>query len=561
MDRSSIGRLLFLVVGAILAFTVLPRLFQGSGKVQPLGNENLVVPVERAPDRRCQLWTKEFHAELSSRSATLTRFQLLPAKYRKKGHAYDVVTTPDVESRRQLRFDWRNPAVNGKPEDWLVPSNLVDYELVAQTATSCEFRFENERVEIREVVSTTGRPYELEAKATVKNKADRPLKHALVVHTDTWRTEKEQHAGWFQVSPLITHVECISNDGTAARKRIEDFGADAFKEFPPTPLAKGDWLQPPGSPALAGVSNAYFSHALVPLAGPVAPVCQLQVEERWDPSRYPSRTDDPHGGAMFRARLAYPPRELKPGEGDTVRILTYVGPKERSVLEAAAGGGHRLIDLIDLGFFSAIAKILVDFLLKVHSVIPNWGIAIILLTITARVLMFPLTLPSVKQMIRMRELKPEMDALNEKFKDDAQAKGLAQMELWRKHNVNPLKGCLPQLASMPVWFALYTTLQTAVELYNIPFLWFPDLSESDPLFILPFVIGFTNYLQQKLMPMQGDPAQQKMMLYLMPGMFIVMMLFLPSGLGVYMFTNGVLGILQQQAVEWHAKRALSATKK
>jgi YidC/Oxa1 family membrane protein insertase len=205
--------------------------------------------------------------------------------------------------------------------------------------------------------------------------------------------------------------------------------------------------------------------------------------------------------------------------------------------------------------------VLVAFLLKVHSVVPNWGLAIIVLTITARTLLFPLTLPGVKQMIRMRELKPEIDALNEKFKDDAQGKGLAQMELWRKHNVNPLKGCLPQMASMPVWFALYTTLQTAVELYNIPFLWFPDLSGPDPLFILPFVIGGTNFLQQRLMPMQGDPAQQKMMLYLMPGIFVVMMLFLPSGLGVYMFTNGVLGILQQQAVEWHARRALASGKK
>ena len=171
-------------------------------------------------------------------------------------------------------------------------------------------------------------------------------------------------------------------------------------------------------------------------------------------------------------------------------------------------------------------------------------------------LRFPLTLPGIKQMIKMRELKPEMDALNEKFKDDAQQKGLAQMELWRKHNVNPLKGCLPQLTSMPVWFALYTTLQTAVELYNIPFLWFPDLSASDPLFILPFVIGATSFLQQKLMPPQGDPAQQKMMLYFMPAMFTVFMLFLPAGLGVYMFTNGVLGILQQQGVEWHARRSL-----
>ena len=161
-------------------------------------------------------------------------------------------------------------------------------------------------------------------------------------------------------------------------------------------------------------------------------------------------------------------------------------------------------------------------------------------------------------MIQMRELKPEMDKLNERYKDDAQAKGLAQMELWKKHGVNPMKGCLPQLASMPVWFALYTTLQTAVELYNIPFLWFPDLSEPDPLYLLPFIIGATYFVQQKMMPMQGgDPAQQKMMLYFMPAMFTVFMLFLPAGLGVYMFTNSILGIAQQQLVERHAKHSLA----
>ena len=263
---------------------------------------------------------------------------------------------------------------------------------------------------------------------------------------------------------------------------------------------------------------------------------------------------------MYRARLAYAPRALPPGKTDEFHLLAYVGPKERKTLEAAGGGNKGFSELIDLGFFSAIAKILVAFLLKVHSVVPNWGVAIIVLTITARTLLFPMTLPSIKSMIKMRELKPEMDALNEKFKDDAQAKGLAQMELWRKHNVNPLKGCLPQLASMPVWFPLYTTLQTAVELFNIPFLWFPDLSAKDPLYILPFVIGGTSFMQQKMMPMQGDPAQQKMLLYFMPGMFVVMMLFLPSGLGVYMFTNGLLGIIQQQLVGRHAKRALARGK-
>lgn len=557
MER--VGRFLFIAVGLILAFTVLPKFFGGSSERQPLGADNVKAASTRPPERFCDLWGQTLHARLSSRSATLTRFELLPAKYRKNDKPIDLSTTPDIESRRQLRFSWRNPAANVKEEDWLVPTDLLDFEIKASSQTSCDFSYKNERVEITEHVATTGRPYELEVTTTITNRAERPLRHALTVHTDAWRTDREQHAGFFQVSPLITHTECVSEDGTATRKRIEDFGASSFKEFPHTKLAQGDWFEAPGKAAIAAVSNAYFSHALVPLKGPT-PVCQLQVEERWDPSKYKSRSDDPNGGAMYRARLAYPPAELAPGKSETIKVLAYIGPKERTILEEAGGGGHQLIELIDLGFFSAIAKVLVAFLLKVHSWVPNWGIAIIVLTITARVLMFPLTLPGIKQMIKMRELKPEMDALNEKFKDDAQQKGLAQMELWRKHNVNPLKGCLPQLASMPVWFALYTTLQTAVELYNIPFLWFPDLSEPDRLFILPFVIGATNFLQQKMMPMQGDPAQQKMMLYLMPGMFIVMMLFLPAGLGVYMFTNGVLGILQQQAVEWHARRALGVSK-
>jgi YidC/Oxa1 family membrane protein insertase len=284
------------------------------------------------------------------------------------------------------------------------------------------------------------------------------------------------------------------------------------------------------------------------VSSPSAPVCQLLIEEH--------KVGDPeHDGAIYRTRLAYPGVDLAPGASSTYSVLGFAGPKERSVLAAAGGGNHNFSELIDLGFFSIIAKVLVQFLLTVHSVIPNWGIAIIILTVTARTLLFPLTLPGIRGAIKMRELKPEMDALNEKFKNDAQAKGLAQMELWRKHNVNPLKGCLPQMASMPVWFALYTTLQTAVELYHIPFLWFPDLSAADPYYILPFVIGGTSYMQQRMMPQQGDPAQQTMM-KLMPLMFTVFMLFLPSGLGVYMFTNGLLGILQQQGVEWHARRTL-----
>jgi YidC/Oxa1 family membrane protein insertase len=568
MERGNLARLLLIGALVILSFTVLPDLFGGGSsgrqalKAEGLASRDLAPKSGTRPaESLCRIFTPEFRAELSTRSGTVKRFELVTAKYTKHGVPIALATTPDVESRRQLRVHYSNPAAGVKAEDWLVRTDLIDYELVASTPTSCEFRYRDERVEIIELFKATGRPYELELTTTLKNLADRPLAHAVTVHSDVWRTHQETTPGFLQSTYLITHVECVpEGDESATRLRPEDFAADKFAAFPRSGVNLGDWAQAPGTPAVAAVSNAYFSNALIPEKAFADPVCQVQIEERWDSSRYASVSQDPNGGAMYRARLAYPKRELKPGETNSVSVLGYIGPKERSTLESAAGGNRRVDELIDLGFFSSIAKILVAFLLKVHSIVPNWGVAIIVLTITARTLLFPLTLPSIKSMIKMRELKPEMDALNVKFKDDPQAKGLAQMELWRKHNVNPLKGCLPQLASMPVWFALYTTLQTAVELFNIPFLWFPDLSEKDPLYILPFVIGGTSFVQQKMMPLQGDPAQQKMMLYFMPAMFVVMMLFLPSGLGVYMFTNGLLGIIQQQLVERHAKRALAQTK-
>jgi YidC/Oxa1 family membrane protein insertase len=154
----------------------------------------------------------------------------------------------------------------------------------------------------------------------------------------------------------------------------------------------------------------------------------------------------------------------------------------------------------------------------------------------------------------MRKFKPQIDEINRKFKDDPQQKQVATMELYRKNGVNPFGGCLPMLVQLPVWWALYSVLQTAVELYHTPFLWFQDLSAPDPYFILPIVIGAASFVQQRMMPQQADMAQQKMMLYFMPALFTVMMLFLPSGLGIYMLTNSVLGIVQQQAVERLAPR-------
>lgn len=558
MERSGLSRWLLLGLIVFLGFTFIPTLFGDDETThQPLKAEGTTFPAPRSEPKACDIWGPRFRAQFTTQGGTLKHFELLTAKYRRDDKPIDLSTTPDVELRRQLRFHWRNDAVT-PANGWQLDYDSVDYRLTAANGQTCSFLYEDEKVRLTRVIRATERPYELQVEETIENISKEKRDHALSVETAAWRTNQEVAGHMFRVSPYITHAECALAEGGATRLGPGDFEPDDFEDeqFRPGPLNPGDWFQEPKTASFAAVSNAYFSHAVVPLNSPSGtPVCQIQIEDRWDIARYPKKGNDPSAGAVYRARMVYPVKTLGPGESTNYTVLAYAGPKERDLLAAAGGGKHDLSELIDLGFFSVIAKVLVAFLLKVYSYIPNWGIAIILLTITARTLLFPLSVPSIKSMIKMRELKPELDALTAKHKDDAQARGLAQMELWRKHNVNPLKGCLPQMASMPVWFALYTTLQTAVELYNIPFLWFPDLSEPDPLYILPFVIGATSFVQQKIIPMQGDPTQQKMMLYFMPAMFTVFMLFLPAGLGVYMFTNSLLGIVQQLSVETYVKRS------
>ena len=575
------GGFLRLALLAIAGFLGYQYLLGGSGdaaKVQPIAAEVHVTPPVRAPYQHCDITTEYFRARLSSRGAALQHFELTKPKYKKHGVATDLSTTPhpgvalgspraedpsapgEHEFRQQLFSQWRAPTSLAPPDTpWNVDFDSVDYQVQSAGGTGCDFVYRDGKVEITKSVRATERPYELEVSHEIKNLDAVPRSHAMAIDTVAWHRTEDVSGSLFRVSPFITHVECVpAADDDTLRLLPDAFEPDDFADTEDYSVVRPwGWYQARAVPDIAAVSNAYFTHGIAHVSGEGAPQCQLLIENRF----LGGKSSDPASGSFYRARVSYPLRSLEPGQSARYVELSYIGPKERSFLAQAGGGNHRFVELIDLGFFSVIAEVLVAFLLKVYSVVPNWGIAIIVLTLTARILLFPLSWPSIRNMIRMRELKPEMDALNEKFKNDPQAKGLAQMELWRKHKVNPLKGCLPQLASMPVWLALYTTLQTAVELYNIPFLWFPDLSDSDPYFVLPVVIGLTYFLQQKLMPMQGgDPAQQKMMMYFMPAMFTVFMLFLPSGLGVYMFTNSVLAILQQQIVERQVKRSSAKAK-
>lgn len=337
----------------------------------------------------------------------------------------------------------------------------------------------------------------------------------------------EAESGGFMASraPGLSHGICM-------------YGEETIERLPRDDAFEPQWFGP--EVGLAGVEDTYFANVIATENGPAAR-CTLHTIP------FSSVAGESSDYTLFATTMMYPRSELKPGGETLVRNLAYLGPKDRSALEAA---GHGIPKVIDFGWFAKIAEGLVWLLGAIQGYVGNWGLAIILMTMLVRILLFPLTVKSFKSMARMRLLKPEMDRVNELYKDDREKKGMAMMELYRKHQINPMSGCLPQLLQMPVWFAFYASLSTNTELYKAGFaLWWTDLSAPDPYFVLPVIIGALMFLQQKLTPTTMDAMQAKMMMYFMPVMITSFMLFLPAGLCLYMATNSLLGIAQQTMVQ------------
>ena len=255
---------------------------------------------------------------------------------------------------------------------------------------------------------------------------------------------------------------------------------------------------------------------------------------------------------------------IAPGQAWEGRVIMYIGPKEVSRLEA-----YGLEGSLNFGGFPAprqwgglpmewIGLPILKFMNWVYKYVGNYGIAIILITILSKVLFYPLTLKSMRSMKAMQVLQPQINALRSKHKNDPQRVQKETLELYRKYKVNPMGGCLPMVAQVPVFYALYLALSVSVELQNAPFLcfgrvfgvdlWVCDLASYDPTYVLPILMGLSMFVQQKMTPMTGDPRQAKMML-IMPFIFTFMFLNLPSGLVLYWFVSNVLQILQQKLME------------
>lgn len=252
------------------------------------------------------------------------------------------------------------------------------------------------------------------------------------------------------------------------------------------------------------------------------------------------------------AKMCFPGQALAPGESFTRDYTMYVGPKKLALLKQM---GNRMDMIMEFGFFKIVCKPLVTTLNFFHRLIPNYGIAVILLTILVRIIFWPLTHKSTVSMRKMQEIQPELKALQALHKDNPQKLQKETWAIYKKNKVNPMSSCLPMLIQIPVFIALFTVLRSSVELRYAPFLWISDLSEPENLFagmvpvvgslnILPFLMSGTMALQSYLTPSAGDPQQQKMMMIMMPIMMLFMFYSFPAALSLYWTVSQALSITQ-----------------
>lgn len=330
-------------------------------------------------------------------------------------------------------------------------------------------------------------------------------------------------------------------------------GDDVTRKVPPS---EGGWFSCGGSPQyeeekkgslhFVGIDQQYFLTALWPLDGALDGRCTVTAR--------PTQ----RGAALLV------PVSLGAGESMTRRFGVFLGPKDLALLQAvgttatlegtAPAFDPQLEKTVDFGLWAVICKLLIAMLRFFFGLVGNWGAAIILLTVTVKLVLVPLTHRQMLTAEKMKAMQPKMDEIRKKYPDDQ----VKQIEEMRKAGIDPmanLTGCLPILIQLPIWAALFTTLRTSYELYGEPFfgVW-SNLTSKDPTYILPLALGITMLVTQRLTPqMSTDKTQQILLTWVMPIFFTAIMMNYPAGLALYIFTNNLLSIIQQYALRRYLK--------
>ena len=399
---------------------------------------------------------------------------------------------------------------------------------------------EDRGLRIRETLRFDANHYTIDALIRIENPGGAPRAVGISlpwVTRESWQGEVEKFPGQHPTEILWQtngHIQRIENLAAVGQHTVD-----------------GQWI---------GMGSVWYLAALIPKT----PGFKLEA------SAEPRPKDDKQPAKAMIVATATP--TIGPGQAWEGHVVIYLGPKELDRLEALGLQGS-----INFGGFPVprawgglpmewLGMPILRVMNWVHDrVVANYGVAIIILTVISKILFFPLTIMSMRSMKAMQTLTPQINALRSKYKSDPQRLQRETMELYRQHKVNPLGGCLPMVAQVPIFYALYLALSVSVDLQNAPFLcfgrtpawvpvlggedlWICNLAGHDPTYVLPILMGISMFVQQKMTPVMGDPRQAKMMLF-MPFVFTFMFLSVASGLVLYWFLSNVLQILQQMYMD------------
>jgi YidC/Oxa1 family membrane protein insertase len=372
-----------------------------------------------------------------------------------------------------------------------------------------------------------GDAYELRLRIEVTNGSSAAVSSSFVA---TWPLLRRESDDYKEYSAAAYRDGALHNWFVNTPPAFLGMGPGAADE-PETLAGNLEW---------AGAHTRYFLAAILPD----------------NPRDASARFTPTEPGEHALVEVGFARAELPPGGGLDREYRVFLGPKEPERLDAV---GAHLDEAIAKGWFPSLTRFFTWVLTATHAIVPNYGVAIILITIVVRLLLAPLMARQMRSMKRMSVLQPRMKEIQERFPDDRQKQSEAMMALYKEAGVNPLSmmtGCLPMLLQIPVFIGFYYALQGAIQLRQQPFVgWIDDLSQPEALFVipgidlpvrlLPILMGASMVLQQKLTPSTMDPAQARMMLIVMPVMFTVMFYQFASGLVLYWFVSTLLGIGQQ----------------
>lgn len=497
-----------------------------------------------------------YRAKTTSRGAGLSSYELLDPKYFTRDTRMLVLrpgaTRPEIE---KYEVDRSQP---GRPNNLIntyKPSLVVrfpqsgfpfpdnpeqqEWKLVAQddSAQRLEYLWESADASVTKKLSFK-HDYRIETEIRLTNKKAVPLNYHLSLGLNGFQ-DPQQKSSFFRRVPQNQ----VMWDRAG---KMQAQSLDGLQDGPPSAdklLGDLRWI---------GIGQQYFLLAVAFERGPEVGDKQGRIEV--------GRTQTGELTGEMAIAAEFSERTLAPGQSAAFRMTAYAGPKTPELLDAVAVGDTPagLKTSIDYTF-EFLALPLLWVLRQSYWLVHSWAFSIVLLTILVKLILLYPSHRSMRSMKAMAELKPEMDALRAKYGDDNQRLNMEVMSLYKKHGVNPLGGCLPLLFQLPIYYALYSMLGTAVELYRVPFLWIHDLTAADPFFVLPLVTGGLMFLQTKLSPAPPDP-QQKMMAVMMPIMFTAISIFLPAGLTLYIMTNTLLGMLQQLFINRSSPRKAPAAR-